>query len=171
MRSKTSTFHPEIVAAYDDLVDYLRRRLGNRDRAQELAQESVSRVLAQSPEALQSPRAFLFRTARNLQIDQFRASRTRNALHDNDADPEDVEAPACDEPARHFETIQQQQRLQAAIAQLPPRCREVFVLHKLEGLPQKEVASRLGISLNMVEKHVMRGLLACRAALQEGETS
>lgn len=167
MAGKSHPAQPEILAAYHDLVDHLRRRLGSRERAQELAQESVSRVLALPPEHLLSPRAFLFRTARNLEIDQFRAGQTRQALHDATTDPESSEAPATDEPIRQLEAAQEHQRLHTAIASLPPRCREVFVLHKLEGLSQREVASRLGISLNMVEKHVMRGLLACRAALRD----
>ena len=52
----------------------------------------------------------------------------------------------------------------AAIESLPPRCREVFVLHKVHELPQAEVALTLGISRKAVEKHVR--LAACRAALQ-----
>ncbi len=167
MPGKIHPAQPEILAAYHDLVDHLRRRLGSRERAQELAQESVSRVLALPPEHLLSPRAFLFRTARNLEIDQFRAGQTRQALHDVTADPDASEAPATDEPARHLESQEERHRLHAAIAGLPPRCREVFVLHKLEGLSQREVAGQLGISLNMVEKHVMRGLLACRSALKD----
>jgi RNA polymerase sigma factor (sigma-70 family) len=161
-----ATIHPELLSAYEELVSYLRQRLGNRDRAEELAQESMSRVLALPPEHVQSPRAFLFRTARNLHIDQIRASQTRRAVHDDEADPETAEAPVEHEPAHRLEQSRRQQSLQAAIAALPPRCREVFILHKLEGLPQKDVARQLGISLNMVEKHVMRGLLACREALR-----
>ncbi|XAH25253.1 RNA polymerase sigma factor [Xylophilus sp. GW821-FHT01B05] len=60
-----------------------------------------------------------------------------------------------------------QQRLtavQRAIEGLPPRCREVFWLCRIEGHTQPEIATRLGISLNMVERHLMRALLDLRAA-------
>ena len=62
--------------------------------------------------------------------------------------------------------VDARQRLRAfaeTIAALPPRCREAFVLSRFEGLANGEIAGRLGISRNMVEKHVMRALLACRA--------
>ena len=60
-----------------------------------------------------------------------------------------------------------QQRLAAAqrvIEGLPPRCREVFWLCKVEGHSQPRIAATLGISLNMVERHLMRALLDLRAA-------
>jgi RNA polymerase sigma-70 factor (ECF subfamily) len=58
-------------------------------------------------------------------------------------------------------SIEQRERLallRGAIDELPPRCREVFVLHKLDGLSHADVADRLGISRNMVEKHVIRAM-------------
>ena len=51
--------------------------------------------------------------------------------------------------------------LQAAIADLPDRCREVLTLRKIEGLPQREVAARLGLSESTVEKHVSAGIRRC----------
>jgi RNA polymerase sigma-70 factor (ECF subfamily) len=48
-----------------------------------------------------------------------------------------------------------------AIAELPPACRQVFWLRKVEGLKVMEIASRLGISGSAVEKHVASGLLKC----------
>lgn len=59
------------------------------------------------------------------------------------------------------------ERVAAAIDALPPRCREAFVLNRIHGLPHDEVARALGISRSMVEKHVMRGLHACRALLED----
>jgi len=53
------------------------------------------------------------------------------------------------------------QMLQAAIADLPDRCREVLTLRKIEGLPQREVAERLGLSESTVEKHVSAGIRRC----------
>ncbi len=46
-----------------------------------------------------------------------------------------------------------------AVNELPDRCRKVFVLKKIYGLSQREIAERLGISESTVEKHVAKGLL------------
>ena len=51
--------------------------------------------------------------------------------------------------------------LQQAIAHLPDRCREVLTLRKIQGLPQREVAERLGLSESTVEKHVSAGIRRC----------
>ena len=49
-----------------------------------------------------------------------------------------------------------------AIEQLPNRCQQVFILSRLHGLANGEIAELLGISRNMVEKHIIRALLHCR---------
>jgi RNA polymerase sigma factor (sigma-70 family) len=56
-------------------------------------------------------------------------------------------------------------RIGAAIDALPSRCREAFVLNRIHGLSHEEVARQMGISRSAVEKHVMRGLHACRAIM------
>ena len=57
--------------------------------------------------------------------------------------------------------------LQAAIAELPPKCRRVFLLHKFASLSHNEIATRLGISRNMVEKHIIKAMTHCRTRLDE----
>ncbi len=44
--------------------------------------------------------------------------------------------------------------LQTALDSLPPKCREVFLLNKVDGIKQKEIAAKLGISIKAVEKHI-----------------
>lgn len=68
-------------------------------------------------------------------------------------------------PERYAIARQQIRRLQVAIDELPPRCREVFVKHKFDGLSQKTLAAAYGISLNAVEKLLIRALLRLRDCL------
>jgi RNA polymerase sigma-70 factor (ECF subfamily) len=56
--------------------------------------------------------------------------------------------------------------LARAIAALPPQCAKVFLLRKLQGLSQKEIAVRLNISVRTVENHVAIGLSRCRAYMR-----
>ena len=56
--------------------------------------------------------------------------------------------------------------LARAIAALPPQCAKVFLLRKMQGLSQKEIAVRLNISVRTVENHVAAGLSRCRAYMR-----
>lgn len=93
-------------------------------------------------------------------IDQQR----HNALRETE-DPQTLDempAPAAQQPEEACAAQQRVRRLIAAIEALPPRCQEAFILHKFDGLSHAEVAERMGISRNMVERHVMLAVLACR---------
>ena len=103
------------------------------------------------------PKAFLFSAARNLLIDL--ARRNQVVAIDLLADL-DVLNVLIDEvfPERHASGRQQLQRLSMFFDRMPAKCREVLWMRRIDGLPQKEVAQRLGITEATVEKHVHRGL-------------
>lgn len=151
---------------YAELVRHLVRRLGSASSAADVAQDMFLR-LRQLPEGTRprSPRAYLFRVADNLAIDRLRAeaSRARYLVADDGVDRPDA-APG---PERVLDARQRLRALERAVAELPPRCREVFLLHKIDGLGHAEIARRLGISRSMVEKHVMRALAHCRDRLAD----
>jgi RNA polymerase sigma-70 factor (ECF subfamily) len=54
-----------------------------------------------------------------------------------------------------------------ALESLPPRCREVVILRKLQHVPQREVALRLGLAEKTVEAHLARGIARCEKFLRE----
>jgi RNA polymerase sigma-70 factor (ECF subfamily) len=62
---------------------------------------------------------------------------------------------------------QQLQMLLRAVSGLPPKCRDVFVLRMIEGMSQREIGERLGITVSTVEKHLARGLRQCRDELAQ----
>lgn len=154
---------------YRELLNFLSRSVQDRDTAADLAQESYARVLAaqQTGEAVHDPRALLYRTARNLVIDQHRRSSIRAEL--------ETAAPAAgDEPAlEHLpgpralepETILASREglaaLVATIDQLPPRCREAFMLYKFDGLSYAQIAAQMGISTRTVEMQLQIAMEAC----------
>ena len=148
-----------------ELLNFLARQVKDRDTAADLAQESYARVLAaqHAGQAVLDARALLYRTARNLLIDQYRRARVRQ--HDDlDAIPE-ADQPHSPEHLQPEEALASRQRVHAyvaAIEALPPRCREAFVLHVFDELGQADVARRMGISVSMVEKHIVRGMVACK---------
>ena len=170
-----------VTRYYRELLNFLSRAVNNRDAAADLAQESYARVLAlqQSGETVAEPRALLYRTARNLVIDQHRRASVRGvATHVNSADTADdayaghdaldlLAAPAAFEPETAAMSAQAVAAMLAAIGDLPLRCREAFILHKFDGLPQAAVAQQMGISVTMVERHIKHAMAACRRCQQQ----
>jgi len=154
---------------YQELLNFCSRTLRNRDAAADIVQESYARVLAvqHSGQAVPEPRALLYRTARNLQIDQHRRSEVRGeALHpDAEGWTDEIDglaAPQASEPDAAASSAQGVDALLATIDALPLRCREAFILHKFDGLPHSEVAELMGISRKMVEQHIKLAMDACR---------
>ncbi|RYF64985.1 MAG: RNA polymerase sigma factor, partial [Comamonadaceae bacterium] len=91
-----------------------------------------------------------------------RAEHRRHETLDTVIEPEDHFAPRHLQPEEALSSLQRVHAYAQVIETLPPRCREAFVLHIIDGLPQAEVARLMGISVSMVEKHVIRGAMACR---------
>ena len=154
---------------YRELLNFLSRAVNDRHAAADLAQESYVRVLAlqQSGQHVAEPRALLYRTARNLVIDRHRRGAVRGQALDTDDDGaadlfDTLAAPAASEPETAAMSAQAVEAMLAVIADLPLRCREAFILHKFDGLPQAEVARRMGISVTMVERHIKLAMQACR---------
>jgi len=123
------------------------------------------RLTSAEAEAIANPRAYLFRIVGNLAIDYRRREMTRNRLIG-----EPVPDETSDESPSAEHRIIAKERLAIlakAIEELPPRCRQCFVMRRLENLPQAEIAQRLGISVNMVEKHLRHAALHCARRLKE----
>lgn len=148
-----------------ELLSFLTRQVNDRELAADLTQESFLRVLTAQGNglAILDLRALLYRTARNLLVDQHRrdAVRRHEAL-DTVSEAEHPPAPSHLQPEEALLSQQVIRAYVAAIEALPPRCREAFVLHVFDELSQAQVAQRMGISVSMVEKHVVRGMLACK---------
>ncbi len=155
-----------MIHYYQELIAFLRQRLGDRQVAADVAQEAFLRVLERtSPEELEHPRAFLFRTAMNLGVDQHRRASIRRS--ETLEVLEDETGPEHCSPEEMAIREQQLQHLQRALQQLPERCREAFLLRKVQGCSQMEIAERLGISRDMVEKHIVNAMKHCRLRLRE----
>ena len=142
------------------LLRFLQRRLGNAALAEDLTQETWLRAAhAQGAAAIDNPRGYLFSIASNLALDHQRHVGHRVELQ---AAAEVVEAVADRRPSPENVVLYRSEfaRLLRVVDQLSPRCREVFVLGKFEGLSLAEIGQRLDISRNTVVTHMVNALTA-----------
>ncbi|GLK88964.1 RNA polymerase sigma factor [Pseudomonas turukhanskensis] len=118
-----------------------------------------------SQQQIESPRAFLYRTALNLVIDEHRRNALRRTENLDVLDQqEQFFSPS---PHRSLAHEQRLQLLQRALDELSPVCRDAFLLRKLEGLSHDEIAERLSISQSLVEKHIVNAMKHCRVRMRE----
>lgn len=154
-----------VARYYKELLNFCSRQIRDRDAAADLVQESYARLLAveQAGQSIAQPRALLHQIARRLMVDRHRRAAVRD--HDSIDALEEVEqphAPAHQQPDQALSDMQSVRAYVAAIEALPPRCKEAFMLHTFDDFTYAQIAARMGISVSMVEKHVVRGMLACR---------
>lgn len=134
----------------------------------DVVQETYAR-LAQLPstEGIRDPRPYLFRTAWSVMVSHIRHARVV-PIHSL-AQLESVEfIDELPDPETIVVDRDELRRLGAAIATLPPRIREVFLLRRVEGLSQREVAQRLGLSESTVEKQMSQGFHRIAAMIGRG---
>jgi RNA polymerase sigma-70 factor (ECF subfamily) len=151
------------------LKRYLRRFIRSRETADDLAQEAFLRAFAaETGRVIETPKAFLFKVAKNLALNELarQSSVAVEPLGDFERQDviEDSSQVAIDDVVDSRERVRV---LARAIAALPPQCAKVFMLRKMQGLSQKEIAVRLNISVRTVENHVAVGLSRCRAFMRE----
>jgi DNA-directed RNA polymerase specialized sigma24 family protein len=118
------------------LVSYLAMRLRSVHEAKEVAQEAYVRVL---------------------QLDQ------PGAMPIVEPSSDDIEREVeLDEPERGALAREQLEALVAGLQELPEKCREAFLMFRLDGLSQQQIAARLGVTERMVRNYINEALIYCR---------
>ncbi|MGU3495731.1 RNA polymerase sigma factor [Xanthobacteraceae bacterium A53D] len=157
-----------IESYYGELRSYASRKLGNAAAAEDVVQEACLRFASARDEPIENPRAWLYRVVGNLVIDQLRRERSIGNIVHQGPDHLDVVDETID-LERQLVAKQRLATLAKAVAELPPRCRECFVMRRFDDLDQNEIAERMGISRNMVEKHLRQALIHCTSRLREAD--
>ena len=162
-------FAESVLPLEASLTRMLRRHWRRQDDIADLRQEIYIKVYESAardglPEF--TP-AWVFRCARNHLINK--ARRAQVVSIDLVAELDELaDAPVEQRTPERIAAVHAELDLvEAAIEALPPRCREVMVLRTVEGLTQKEIATRLGIVEGTVEKQVTLGIRALAEALSE----
>jgi RNA polymerase sigma-70 factor (ECF subfamily) len=154
----------QLVEHYDGLIRKLTRRLGSSDFAHEALHETFLRLdRVTDAEPVRSPADFIFRTAINIAKDRQKAQNYRVSAAEIDALLD-----VCDDgpdPAKVAEARSEIEAFKRALAELPPRPREVLCSISIEGQRPHEVAARLKVSVRTVESDLKLALGHCADAL------
>lgn len=163
-----------VEAYYEELRQFIRRRTGSSSIAEDVVQETWIR--ANTTAALpDNPRAYLYRMAGNLAVDHMRRQQAWERLeqqdegdHEEDLSLQVEQIPSlAPDPVEIIISQKELTALNAAVRELPDKCREVFLLYRGHGLSMREVAAHLSISEKTVEKHIARAMVHCRARMRE----
>jgi RNA polymerase sigma factor (sigma-70 family) len=142
--------------------------MGHSQDIDDVVQEAYCRLAAlDSTEHIGSGRAYLFQTARNIVLEQVRHSRIVRIEYLLDGENMNI-ADGAPSPEQVVSGVRELQRVQRLIEGLPAKCRRVFVLRRVHGVSQREIARMCGISENTVETQAVKGLKLIMKAL-EGE--
>lgn len=151
------------MAARDSMVRMVSRIVPPKE-IEDIVQETYVRICQMDKrEPVEQPKSFLMKTARNLAYDHLKKAETRLAdgvETELDFDV-DVENLVNDQVFDSVASNEEFSLFCKAIRQLPVQCRRVFVLKKVYGYSQKEIAKEMNLSESTVEKHVDLGFKRC----------
>lgn len=142
---------------------------------EDIVQETYVRVCQiKSTEQIKDPQSFVFRTARNLALDYVR--RSENRLSNSYDEVSEYSLPQSSVVAdATFDEVANNEEFAhfcEAVRHLPVKCRRAFVLKKVYGYSQREIAKEMEISESTVEKHIARGITSCTYyVMRHGEGS
>ena len=157
------------VENHSSIKSFLGRLLTRREDIEDIAQEAYLRAyVAEQSREIDRPEAYLYRSARNLALTKLtQKSRQMTDLID---DLEPVGVLDGDTPLEDLLAAEESLGLHCeAVAHLPEKCKQVYILRKVYGLTHKEIAERMSLSVSSIEKYMLKGVLACRAYVERRE--
>ncbi|MFK8331885.1 sigma-70 family RNA polymerase sigma factor [Pseudomonas sp. BJa5] len=145
------------------LLNWLRKRLQHRESAADLMQDTFLQLIGrpEAPDRLQQPRAWLTIVAKGLMVDRLRRHRLEQAY---------LQVLACQgeafevSPEERLQLLETLMRIDALLDGLPAKVRSAYLLSRLEGLPYRDIARHLGVSLSSVEKYMATAMHHCYRA-------
>ncbi len=158
-------FMTEVLPLEGALMRFLRRHWREEAEIADLRQETYARVYDAARKQMPThTQAFVFMTARNLIIDRARRARivSIDTIADFEALPVIMDEPDAED---QLSSRQELKALQVALDALPPRCRKIVAMRKIQGISQRKTAQALGIAESTVEKQVSKGVRRLADAL------
>ncbi len=154
----------DLVWAYKSLLPSIVKKSQCKSIAQDILHDGfLNFAFSKNPNRFAQPNAYLRTIVQNLAFEKYRKDAYLQSYLDSiEFDEASIPSP------EHLADIKQRLLLLDQIIQdLPARCREVFVLFRIDGLSQSQIAKDINISINMVERHLIRAMLDIRAAREQ----
>jgi RNA polymerase sigma-70 factor (ECF subfamily) len=149
----------------ESLRNYLFYQCGDMQQAEDLAQEAFIKLWKNCAKVLfEKARGFLFTVAKNAFYNEYEHQKV--VIKYAKSKPKEIHQDNQD-PSFQLEEKEFMDRLQQAIAALPPGQREVFLLNRLDKMSYREIAESLGVSQKAVEKRMHKALVKLRKSVGE----
>lgn len=144
------------------LVRFLMTRVDSEQEARDVAQEAYVRMLQlHSPGVVSFLSGYLFKTASNIAIDRMRSRTLQRRVASRDDSQDRHDAP----PEQHLEAREQLELIDRFVEELPPKCQQAFLLHRIDNVSPPEIAARLGVTKRMVHHYLVRALAHVQSGL------
>ena len=143
------------------LLAWLRQRLSVSDDADDVAQETFIRLMKyEGTSNIACHKSMVYKVAANAACDQERMGKARRRNQHASIEDEELDFPSK-EPSieRIVEGEEAYHRVLSKIETLPPKCRQVFLLSRVNSMTYPQIAAHCNISVKMVEKHISHALL------------
>ena len=163
----TITASKLIQQYHNELKSYLVLHNHSPDIAEDILQDAFIRLVKANPGSeIKNPRAFLYKIVSNLAIDYHRKHNRQQSRY---ADESELAELTDQSPSLEHQIYTQEQLvfLKQAISELPPKCRQVFIMHKLKSYPYSKIMQALNISESTVLKHMVKAMKHCRKRMSE----
>ena len=160
-----NSFHTTYLKQLPSLRRFVARYVMRSEDVEDILQETYVRTANKDVGLIKSPKAYLYRAARNIALNELnRKSNSVTGFIDDIVDGEMGDDFVAVDDQVHNKI--QLETFAHAVTLLPKQCRKVFLLRKLYGLTHKEIAKRLTISVSTVETHLAKGLFKCSEYMQ-----
>ncbi len=164
MKNSFESVFNQIVAHESELKAYVSHRLPVNIDVDDVIQEVYLRILRNySKISIRSPKAYFFRSARNLLYDKYRIKENSPIIDVDSILIENLERPDSLNTISYLEGYELYQLLNDAVEQLPPRCKYIFKLYYHEKLSYRDISKLLNLSHATIQKQLYIGLKRCRS--------
>lgn len=152
---------------YNELLYYVQRMVRNKDTASDIIQETYVKTLEKSKKVvIKNERAFLYKVAKNIVIDQSRKEKNRPSIS---YEEEIYSIPLEEQPEQILLQDIEQEILLDAVNSLPKHLKQVFILHIFDGQSKKEIALLLKLNLNTVQRYTMNATKQLSKYIEENQ--